>query len=299
LKLGIYLSPWDRHEPSYGDSPKYDEFFRNQLRELLTNYGAVGEVWFDGACEEGPNGKRQVYDWHRYFKLIRELQPQAVIAIMGPDVRWAGNERGCAREDNSSIVTIADADVRKKQLFPGQTQVWYPAECDVSIRPGWFYHENQNDKVKSAEQLVDIYYKSVGRNAVLLLNVPPDKRGLIHETDAQRLLEFGREVQRRFGQSIAETNGTGKVVTLAVPSSKPIDHVIVMEDIAHGERIQEFVIEGETNSGWQELATGRIIGHKRIFQFSPVEVSQVRLRVTKNLASPLIRRLAVFHVAGS
>jgi alpha-L-fucosidase len=128
LQFGVYLSPWDRHEPSYGDLPRYNEFFRNQLRELLTNYGPVAEVWFDGACGEGPNGKKQQYDWESYYSLIRRLQPQALIAINGPDIRWAGNEQGLARENESSV-----------QLRNNQ-RVWYPAECDVSIRPGWFYH---------------------------------------------------------------------------------------------------------------------------------------------------------------
>ena len=167
IRVGLYLSPWDRNQPTYGDSPKYNEYFRNQLRELLTNYGAIDEVWFDGACGEGPNGKRQEYDWPSYYALIRELQPNALIAISGPDIRWVGNESGVARENESSVVT------RDGQL------VWHPAECDVSIRPGWFYHPSEDDKVKSLATLADIYFKSVGRNSVLLLNIPPDRRGRI------------------------------------------------------------------------------------------------------------------------
>ncbi len=186
IRVGLYLSPWDRNQPTYGDSPKYNEYFRNQLRELLTNYGAIDEVWFDGACGEGPNGKRQEYDWPSYYALIRELQPNALIAISGPDIRWVGNESGVARENESSVVT------RDGQL------VWHPAECDVSIRPGWFYHPSEDAKVKSLATLADIYFKSVGRNSVLLLNIPPDRRGRIAEADVVRLKEFGAFVDQLY-----------------------------------------------------------------------------------------------------
>jgi len=163
MKMGIYLSPWDRHEQTYGDSPVYNQYFRNQLTELLTNYGEISEVWFDGACGEGPNGRRQEYDWQSYYEVIRKLQPNAVIAICGPDIRWVGNEDGVARETEWSV---QDANPVIHKDIEGK--VWYPAECDVSIRPGWFWHKSQDDKVKSLEHLLDIYYKSVGRNRTLL-----------------------------------------------------------------------------------------------------------------------------------
>jgi alpha-L-fucosidase len=183
LKLGIYLSPWDRHEPSYGDSPRYNEFFKNLLRELLTNYGEVAEVWFDGACGEGPNGKRQVYDWPGYYKVIRELQPNAVIAIMGPDVRWVGTESGYGRETEWSVVPsslrgltqlptslsqealdssflpmdLTQADLGSRdRITHASALAWYPSEVDVSIRPGWFYRQSQDEQVKSPEKLFDI-----------------------------------------------------------------------------------------------------------------------------------------------
>ncbi|MGA2362361.1 MAG: alpha-L-fucosidase [Candidatus Aminicenantales bacterium] len=198
LKFGIYLSPWDRHEPSYGDSPRYNEHFKNQLRELLTGYGGISEVWFDGACAEGPNGKRQVYDWEGYWSLIRELQPGAVISIMGPDVRWIGNEAGVSRESEWSVIPVAQADDRPAAKDPGGIAgldamapdlgsltvieetakkggrlIWYPAQVDVSIRPGWFYHPAEDMKVKTPDHLLDIYYGAVGGNAQLLLNIPP------------------------------------------------------------------------------------------------------------------------------
>ena len=244
LKFGFYLSPWDRHEPSYGDSPRYNAHFLNQLRELLTGYGEVSEVWFDGACGEGPNGKRQVYDFPAYYQLIRELQPNAVIAIMGPDVRWVGTEEGYARETEWSVLPAAAQNTAEiaassqqqatdEGFIPGdrtgedlgsrdmirnaKNLVWYPAEADVSIRPGWFYHQTQDQRVKSPEKLLDIYYGSVGRNAVLLLNLPPDKRGLIHENDAAALREMRRILDATFAVNllagVAVTSAGGEKIT--------------------------------------------------------------------------------------
>jgi alpha-L-fucosidase len=223
LKLGIYLSPWDRHEPTYGDSPAYNEHFRSQLRELLTNYGEVGEVWFDGACGEGPNGKRQEYDWPSYYKVVRECQPRAVIFGMGPDLRWVGTETGYGRETEWSVVPVK---IREDSISPppslddlfipgdmtaedlgGREQIsgarvlaWYPAETDVSIRPGWFYHAKEDGEVKMPQKLIDIYFSSVGRNGVLLLNVPPDSRGLIHENDIRSLMGMRRILTGRLKQ---------------------------------------------------------------------------------------------------
>jgi len=228
LKFGVYLSPWDRHEPSYGDSPRYNEHFKNQLRELLTNYGEVSEVWFDGACAEGPNGKRQVYDWAGYYALIRELQPGAVISIMGPDTRWIGNEAGVTREREWSVIPVVGFDDLPDEKNPGgiahldaqaadlgsleriaavaRTEgrlIWYPGQVDVSIRPGWFYHAAEDEKVKILDHLLDIYYTSVGGNAQLLLNIPPDKRGRVHENDAQRLRELGDRLRDTFAVNLA------------------------------------------------------------------------------------------------
>ena len=231
LAVGIYLSPWDRHEPSYGDSPKYNEHFRNQLRELLTNYGEIAEVWFDGANGEGPNGKRQVYDWPSYYKVIRELQPKAVVFGMAPDIRWVGTESGYGREMEWSVIPIdlrgLDASAEKTMpnpldavFVPGDLTAadlgsreklsgapglfWYPAETDVSIRPGWFYHPAEDTKVKTPEKLVDIYYSSVGRNSTLLLNIPPDTRGRITDYDAASLLGMRKILEATFRTNLAE-----------------------------------------------------------------------------------------------
>lgn len=214
LKFGVYLSPWDRHEPCYGDSPKYNEHFKKQLTELLTTYGPVHEVWFDGACGEGPNGKKQEYDWPAFIEVVRKHAPDAVIfSDAGPDVRWVGNENGYAGETNWSMLRRAEfypGTPNNKPLTEGHENGthWLPAECDVSIRPGWFYHPAEDAKVKSLQELLDIYYKSVGRNAVLLLNVPADKRGLIHENDAARLRELRATLDETFKTNLAAARDT-------------------------------------------------------------------------------------------
>lgn len=288
IEFGVYLSPWDRHEKMYGDSPAYNRHFINQLRELLTNYGAVAEVWFDGACGEGPNGKRQEYDWSSYYTLVRELQPKALIAICGPDIRWVGNESGVARENESSVQPASSS------MHPGREVVWWPAECDVSLRPGWFYHTSEDDKVKPLDQLMDIYYRSVGRNSNLLLNVPPDRRGLIHENDVRRLRELGHEIRRRFGKGLAETSGKGNLIELILREPTVIDHVLLMERVTEGERVRDFVVEGKAGNGWTELCKGQIIGHKRIDRIKPVEVSAVRFRCLQSVAEPRLRKFAVY-----
>lgn len=228
MKLGIYLSPWDRNSAVYG-TEAYNDYFVNQLAELLRNYGDVAEVWFDGANGEGPNGKKQVYDWQRYYQTIRQLQPNAVIAIVGPDVRWVGTESGYGRDTEWSVVPadVQDEDevVAKSQqqagtfrpavdamakdlgsrdkLYSAKRLVWYPSEVDVSIRPGWFYHKKQDKKVKSVEKLLDIYYSSVGKNSLLLMNIPPDKNGLIHENDVNVLKKWRAVLDQTFDENLA------------------------------------------------------------------------------------------------
>lgn len=320
LKLGLYLSPWDRHEPSYGDSPAYNEHFRNQLTELLTNYGEVAEVWFDGACGEGPNGRRQEYDWQGYYAVIRKLQPEALIAICGPDVRWVGNEDGIARETEWSP---QDPDPAR---HPGATgKVWYPAECDVSIRPGWFWHADQDAKVKSLEHLLDIYYKSVGRNSVLLLNVPPNDRGLIAEPDVQRLHEFRAVLDQTFAVNFAEgkravadsaqadspasnamdgkgdsywkPEGDSTTGVLEVDLGEPATFNVsmVQEHISLGQRAEAYSIEAWNGQGWKSIAEGTTIGHKKLDRFPDVTSRRLRLKIRRSQASPLIRAFGLYH----
>ena len=209
LKFGVYLSPWDRHETCYGSGQAYNNFYITQLTELLTHYGEIFSVWLDGANGEGPNGKSQSYDWDRYYEVIRRLQPNAVISVCGPDVRWCGNEAGQTRAQEWSVVPKELQDLEKiaehsQQIDDGQFSrkmtsgdedlgsravlenyqgelVWFPAEVNTSIRPGWFYHEEEDEQVRSVEELYQIYLKSVGGNSTFLLNIPPNQAGQIHE----------------------------------------------------------------------------------------------------------------------
>jgi alpha-L-fucosidase len=330
LTFGVYLSPWDRHEPTYGDSPRYNEHFKNQLRELLTNYGEISEVWFDGACGEGPNGKRQVYDWAGYFALIRKLQPGAVISIMGPDARWIGNEAGVTRESEWSVIPVVGFDDLPDEKNPGgiahldaQAQdlgsmeriaavakqggrlIWYPGQVDVSIRPGWFYHAAEDGQVKSLEHLLDIYYTSVGGNAQLLLNIPPDKRGRIHENDAARLKELGDKLKATFTVNLAEgarprislspvatggspegTAGTASgqeqavTFTFDLDGPKMFNVAMIQEYLPLGQLLEAFAFDvWDSQEGWEEIARGTTIGWKKLLRFPNVTATKVRVRV--------------------
>ncbi len=258
LKVGLYLSPWDRNHPAYG-TDAYNDTFVNQLTELLTNYGTIDEVWFDGANGEGPNGKKQVYDWPRYYATIRQLMPRALIAIAGPDILWVGNESGVAK--------IGEASARDGQ--------WRPAECDVSIRPGWFYHPAEDTKVKSLDHLMSIYFQSVGRNSVLLLNVPPDRRGRFADPDVARMKEFGEAVRALHAGRLLATgvdpalldndpdsfwsppgDATTATIELALPA-QPFNVVGVQEAIATGERVSRYRIDAERDGAWETIAAAR------------------------------------------
>jgi alpha-L-fucosidase len=281
VKVGLYLSPWDMHEPSYG-TDAYNDFFASQLTELLTDYGAVDDVWFDGALGKGANGQAQNFDWKRHYDLIRRLQPSALISITGPDVRWAGNESGIARPGLSSI----------QRARPGvhfgkdpQARVWYPAECDVSIRPGWFYHEKQDGQVKSLSALMDIYYQSVGRNCVLLLNVPPDRRGLIADSDAKRLQEFGDAVQALYTNKVAEAAAG---VEADFGDEKTFNLVSVSEDIAKGERVKLYRVEARTTNGWTQVSSGTVVGQRQLHQVAPLTATAIRLVVGQSEGAPLV-----------
>ncbi len=352
LKFGIYLSPWDRHEPSYGDSPRYNEHFKNQLRELLTGYGEISEVWFDGACAEGPNGKRQVYDWDGYYGLIRELQPGAVISIIGPDARWIGNEAGVTRESEWSVIPVARMDSLPDEKNPGGIAgldaqakelgslmaieavakkggrlIWYPGQVDVSIRPGWFYHAAEDMKVKTLGQLLEIYYTSVGGNAQLLLNIPPDKRGRIHENDARRLKEMGDALRTTFAVNLAagaraaavpegyEDEALGPAMTLDgdpatcwrpaegasgativydLGGPRTFNVVMVQENIRLGQRVESFAVDAWAGKAWQEIARGTTIGWKRLLRFSTLTASKARLRILGSRLEPTVAEFGLY-----
>ncbi|MCQ4914039.1 MULTISPECIES: alpha-L-fucosidase [Bacteroides] len=323
MKFGVYLSPWDRNASCYGDSPKYNQFFIQQLTELLTNYGEVHEVWFDGANGEGPNGKKQVYDWDAFYKTIQKLQPKAVMAIMGDDVRWVGNEKGIGRETewNATVLTPGiyarseennkrlgvfskAEDLGSRDILKNATELfWYPSEVDVSIRPGWFYHKEEDNKVKSLKHLADIYFQSVGYNSVLLLNIPPDRRGLINEADVTRLKEFAEYRKQAFaddrvkeGQKLWEAISNGER-TYKLKSGSEINVVMLQEDIARGQRVEAFSVEAQTADGWKEIAQGTTVGYKRLLRFPDVKANQLRIKIKSCRLTANISRVAAFYVA--
>lgn len=344
--FGIYLSPWDRNASVYG-TDAYNDFFVQQLTELLTQYGRIDEVWFDGANGEGPNGKKQVYDFDRWYKVIRKLQPAATIAIMGPDVRWVGTETGYGRETEWSVVPANNLDQSaiagnsqqgiafkpqgdmrgdnlggRDKIMSAKGLVWYPAETDVSIRPGWFYHEKENDKVKSPEKLLDIYYSSVGRNGVLLLNIPPDKQGRIHDSDVVHLQKWKALRDATFLSNIARkakvmsNNGvnakalldgnyktywttkasdTSAVIELQFQAPQTFDVVALQENIAIGQRIEKFVLEYRQGNDWKQAAEGTTVGYKRLIRFAPVRAQKVRLRILSSRLNPTLSEIGLYQ----
>ncbi len=310
LGLGFYLSPADLYQEKapggyYGNgSPvvaseiqpgftyevdDYNRFYLNQLYELLTQYGPIAEVWLDGA---NPTSTAQEYAFDAWFDLIRRLAPEATIAVGGPDVRWVGNEDGFARETEWSVVPFVDGQMVAKQsaasvagpaeLAAADELRWYPAEVDVSIRPGWFYHASEDDQVKSLPALLDIYRKSVGRNAVLLLNIPPDRRGLFADPDVQALSAFGAAIRSSYDTAV-DLPGTFNVVSLR-------------EDIAAGQQVESFAVDALADGSWTEIATGTTIGHRRLIPLHhPVTADAVRVRLLATRSSEPLVTLTVHH----
>jgi len=341
LEVGVYLSPWDRNHKDYG-RPEYITYYRNQLRELLTNYGDIFTVWFDGAnggdgFYGGAREKRQIdnkvyYDWRNTWQLVRDLMPMAVMfSDVGPDFRWVGNERGLAGE-------TCWATLNPKDGVPGNTKAnlnegerpgtdWIPAECDVSIRPGWFYHASEDGKVKSAAKLVDIYYQSVGRGACLNLNIPPDQRGQIQENDVRSLKEFRRILEATFahdlvrGAKISASNTRGNSARFAasqVASGKPdsywttdddimtpelvvdfgkpthLNVVSLREYLPLGQRIEAFALDQWADGEWKQFANGTSIGNRRLIRVTPLTTDKLRLRITAAGACPALSEVGVF-----
>lgn len=349
IGFGVYLSPWDRNNPDYGDTEKYNTYFMNQLTELLTQYGKVDEVWFDGANGEGPNGKRPQYYYDKWYALIRKLQPSAVIAVMGPDVRWVGTESGYGRKTEWSVIP-ADENMMKKiaddsqkdiafaptgdkmgddlggrdKIAKAKGLVWYPAETDVSIRPGWFYHQKEDEEVKTPEKLLDIYYSSIGRNSVLLLNIPPDKRGLISAFDEKNLLDWRALIDKTFEKNFVKDakltckNGVntlslkgktkghwttkGKdstsVIEIELPTAQTVDVLSLMEHIEIGQRIEKFNLAYENDNGkWKELTDGTTVGYKRLLRFDPVTARKFRLTIESSRLNPTLNALGLYKSA--
>lgn len=295
LQFGLYLSPWDRHEPCYPDKEAYDDFYAEQLTELLTGYGPLVEVWFDGAGSQG-----REYDWNRIIGLIDKYQPDAMVFNMGrPTIRWVGNEDGVAPYPCWNTATTAKESMFTSDMMTWMegTPSWVPAECDVPIRKRhWFWHPDDEASLRSLEDVLDIYYRSVGHGATLLLNISPDNRGLLPEVDVERVIEFGDEIRRRFGQPVGQTSGEGTELLLKLEFIQSVNHAIIMEDIAHGERVREYVLEAFSHGEWKELVRGSAIGHKKIDRFDTVETDQLRVRILSSVEQPLIRNLAAYHV---
>lgn len=295
MKMGLYLSPWDRNAKCYGDSPRYNDMFVAQLTELLSNYGTIDEVWFDGACGEGHNGKKQEYDWSRFKETIDSLQPNAVVAIMGDDVRWVGNERGQGRETEWSATALTpgiypDADTANSKLglfakAPdlGSREIvakadklyWWPSEVDVSIRPGWFYHEKEDPK--SLAKLAEIYLTSVGRNSVLLLNIPPDTHGRINTKDVARLGEFRDWIDSNFTASLISGKKDSLTYNFAAPAV--VNTVVIEENISKGQQIESFEVLAHVGDLWLKVAEGTTVGRKRIIVFPDTEADGIKINV--------------------
>jgi len=316
LRPGLYLSPWDRHHPSYGDSPRYNDVYCDQLAELATGYGPLAEMWFDGANGEGPNGRRQVYDWPRFFGLVKRLQPEAVIfSDAGPDVRWCGNERGIAGDPNWSTVDPAavpypGADgpdiIAALQHGDPDGPVWRPAEVDTSIRPGWFHHPAEDDRVRSVDDLVRLYFTSVGRNAKLLLNVPPTREGLLHPTDVGRLAECHARLTALFAEDLAEgrplawrvTGGKTAVADVDLGRTVRIGLARLEEDITRGQAVAHYTLLGQDEGHWRVLARGTTIGYAKLDRFPPVRVCRVRVVIDDAAAAPVPLRIRLFAPQG-
>ena len=297
LKAGLYLSPWDRNSPSYGDSPRYNDVYAAQLTELLSRYGPIAEVWFDGANGEGPNGKRQTYDWPRVFNLVRRLQPDAVMfSDAGPDVRWCGNESGTAGDPNWSTVNPdvvpfpgADSPEIKNELQHGDPAgtVWRPAEVDVSIRPGWFHHPAEDDRVRSVDNLVGLHFSSVGRNGKLLLNVPPTREGLLHPTDVARLAAFRSALSTVFSfpraSFVSRTGSDRMELDLGRPTTLRLARL--EEHVDRGQSVARYTLSGQADGHWEVLSRGTTIGYTKLDRLAPMTVQRVRLEIEESMGS--------------
>jgi alpha-L-fucosidase len=344
LKFGVYLSPWDRNNADYG-TPKYIEYYRNQLTELMTKYGEIFEVWFDGA--NGGDGyyggaketrkidNKTYYDWAKTQKIVRDYQPNAVMfSDAGPDVRWVGNEGGRGSNTNWSLL-------KKDGMYPGgdfskilgeghaDGNYWVPAEVDVSIRPGWFYHPKQDSMVRTPDNLMNIYYSSVGNNCNLLLNVPPDRRGLLNENDVKSLMAFKELRDKEFanelakGKAVTATKQRGKnfapsmvndgnpetfwstpdnvksaSVTIDLGALTEVNRVLIQEYIKLGQRVSKFSVSADVNGEWKPVVEGTTIGHKIIRKFPVVKTSKIKITIGEAKACPAISNIELYRAPG-
>ena len=342
VKFGVYLSPWDRNRGDYG-GPEYITYYRNQLRELLTGYGPVFEIFFDGAnggdgyyggaYERREIDNRTYYDWQNTWQMVRELQPDTVLfSDAGPDIRWVGNEKGIAGETCWATQISADfapgrADEARLNRGDRPGTHWVPAECDVSIRPGWFYHKHEDEQVKTPEQLVAIYYQSVGRGASFLLNLPPDRRGRIHENDVASLRGFGRYIDATFGTNLATgarvrasnarpgfpaanvvdgkretywaSDDVVKTPTLMLEFDREVSFNVVRlrEHLPLGQRVEAIAIEAWRSGQWIPFGTATSVGSCRLIRGPRMKTDRVRVNVTRAAVCPAISEIALFSEA--
>jgi alpha-L-fucosidase len=341
LLFGVYLSPWDRNHPEYG-RPAYLDYYRGQLRELMTAYGPLFEVWFDGANggdgyyggarEKRTIDRRTYYDWENTRQVVRDLQNDAVMfSDAGPDVRWVGNEKGIAGDPSWATLDRGDfapgeADEARLNRGDRPGTHWLPAECDVSIRPGWFYHAAEDDKVKTPRGLLDLYYSSVGRGASFLLNIPPDRRGRIHENDERSLRGFRSLLDATFGTDLARgaqasasnvrggdvrfaaanvldgkrdtywtTDDTVTTPELVLDLGGPVTFNVVSlrEHLPLGQRVEGWALDDWRDGAWREIAKGTSIGNRRLWRGEDVTTTRVRLRITMAPVCPAVSELAL------
>lgn len=343
LNLGIYLSPWDRNHAEYG-RPAYVDYYRNQLKELFELYGPVFEMWFDGAnggdgFYGGARETRKIngstyYDWPGTLDLVRSMEPEIIFfSDAGPGVRWVGNERGIAGETNWNTITADTLFAGKAGIenllqsgHPDGTK-WIPAEVDVSIRPGWFYHSSQDSLVKSPEKLFDIWLTSVGRGSTLLLNIPPDRHGKIHRRDEKALMGFRKILDQAFkAPLIAEgelevsvdrgdsdrygagqlTDGndetywatkdgvTNAKATVRWFSPKVLHYVMLQEPITLGQRVSSFSIEAEKDGVWKEVLKGTTIGYKRVLSLGGIQATSLRISINDSKGCVALSTLEVY-----
>ncbi|PSL37427.1 alpha-L-fucosidase [Labedella gwakjiensis] len=353
LEFGVYLSPWDRTDPTYGSGTAYDDVFVAQLTELLTRYGRVFSVWFDGANGEGPDGRVQTYDWDRYYEAIRRLQPDAVISVCGPDVRWCGNEAGHTRTNEWSVVPgslrdierIADKsqqvddgefsrlvrsnddDLGSREALAGHLDdlVWYPAEVNTSNRPGWFHHPAEDDAVRTAEELFDIWCGSVGGNATFLLNVPPNAHGLVAEPDVRELERLGRLIAGFRARVIPSTltpsstapdasappTGFGPspdaswqpetidplpAVTVAFDAPRAVEAVVLSEDIRLGQRIERVTVHASVDGRAQLVGEALSVGYRRVIRLDrPIETDRLVVTIEESRGTPVVAAIAAIE----
>lgn len=355
MKFGVYLSPWDRNHPSYGQGKAYDDYYINQMTELLTKYGDIYTFWMDGACGEGPNGKAQVYDWKRYYAKVRELMPEAVLSISGPDVRWCGNEAGLVRNSEWSVVSKIMTDpvltaelsqksdetsFRERPLDPTMDDLgsreklinepelaWYPAETDVSMRPGWFYHEAEDEKLKSLDQLKEIYLKSVGGNTALLLNLSPMPNGRLHEMDVRRLRELGDFIRGSFSNNLVKRAKLSSIpekdekgdgadclkeedyqtyfklpdgertfdLHIDFDEETAVNYLVLKENIHFSQRVEKFEVFGRRKNEEREVIfSGTTIGYKKIIEVGGRKWKGLDIRILDARVAPVFSFVGVY-----